>query len=135
MHGKAGSADTTAASNWMETVWPKLWEESEAENIYNSDETALYYRALPEHTYIFKSEKEVRGFKKLKERITLLCCASMTGEKVGFLAIGKHKLPHCLKKVKKLIVLSFTWEKISKYSFSNFQRRDWKGLQESSLHS
>lgn len=102
MHGEAGSADMTAASNWMDTVWPKFQEEYEAENIYNADETALYYRALPEHTYIFKSEKEVRGFKKLKERITLLCCVSMTGERKGLLAIGKHKSPHCFKNVKKL---------------------------------
>ena len=71
------------------------------EDIYNADETGFYYRALPEHTYVFKNEN-ARGVKTCKQRITLLFCASMSGEKKEPLAIGTSKTPHCFKKVKKI---------------------------------
>lgn len=73
------------------------------ENIYNADETALYYRALPDHTFVLNKEK-AKGDKACKERVTALCCASMAGEKKGLLVIGKSKNPRCFKGVKKLPV-------------------------------
>ncbi|XP_025417108.1 tigger transposable element-derived protein 6-like [Sipha flava] len=60
-------------------------------------------RTLPEHTYAFKNEK-TRGTKTSKERLTILCCASMDGEKRKLLVIGKSKNPRCFKGVKNLPV-------------------------------
>lgn len=57
-----------------------------------ADETRFYYRALPEHIYIFNNEK-AKGTKTLKDQLTLLCCAGMTGEKKKLLEIGKSKKP------------------------------------------
>jgi len=54
--------------------------------------TGLFYRALPEHTYLFKNEN-AKGCKISKERITILCCASMSGKKQKLLVIGKLKIP------------------------------------------
>lgn len=101
LHGEGASAETEAADNWMKNVWPKLHAEYDAKDIFNADETALYFRALPEHTFIFKKE-HLNGFKKFKERLTLLCCVSMVGEKKGLLAIGKSQKPRCFKNIKKL---------------------------------
>lgn len=72
-------------------------------DVFNADETGLYYRALPEHAYIFTNEK-AKGTKTSKERLTMLCCASITDEKKKLLAIRKHKNPLCFKKVKNLLL-------------------------------
>jgi hypothetical protein len=47
---------------------------------------------MPEHTYLFKNES-AKGFKSLKEQVTVLCCANMKGEKRGLLVTGKSKNP------------------------------------------
>lgn len=104
LHGEQGEADTAAAETWIRDEWPAIISEYEPGDIYNADETGLFYRALPEHTYMFKGEK-VKGSKTCKERITVLCCVSMTGEKKELLVIGKSKNPRCFKGVKQLAVV------------------------------
>lgn len=101
--GEKGEADNVAADSWLKEIWPSLREEYSSSDIFNADETGLYWRALPEHTYVFRSET-VSGVKISKDRITILCCASMTGEKSDLLVIGKSKKPRCFKNVKKLPV-------------------------------
>jgi len=58
---------------------------------------------MPEHTYLFKNES-TKGFKSSKERVTVLCCANMKGEKRDLLVIGKSKNPQCFKGVRSLPV-------------------------------
>ena len=41
------------------------------QNIYNGDETALFYKSLPYRTYYFDADKPV-GSAKYKDRLTLL---------------------------------------------------------------
>lgn len=103
IHGEQKDADKPAAENWLRDEWPKLIASYSPENVYNADETGLYFRALPEHTYLFKNES-LKGHKVSKERVTVLCCVSMSGEKQRLLVIGKSKNPRCFKGVKKLPV-------------------------------
>lgn len=71
------------------------------EQIYNCDETGLNYRMLPAKSLALKSEKSSPGYKKSKERITILACSNATGEhKVKLAIIGKAKKPRCFKHVK-----------------------------------
>jgi hypothetical protein len=49
-------------------------------DIYNADETGLFWKALPVHALASKNEC-VSGGKLSKERVTCLVCASMAGEK------------------------------------------------------
>ena len=58
---------------------------------------------MPEHTYLFKNGS-AKGFKSSKERVTVLCCANMKGEKRDLLVIGKIKNPRCFKGVRSLSV-------------------------------
>lgn len=102
-HGEQGEADHAAARLWIHSDWPSLIAKYSPYYVFNADESGLYFRALPEHTYVFKNEK-TRGTKTSKERITILCCASMDGEKRKLLAIGKSKNPLCFKGVKNLPV-------------------------------
>lgn len=108
-HGESGEADFGSASLWFEKVWPQFMQEYAPENIFNADETGLYYRALPEHTYAFKSEN-ARGVKTVKQRVTLLLCCSMSGEKKNLFCIGSSKKPQCFQNVKKIPV-SYTANK------------------------
>jgi hypothetical protein len=43
---------------------------------------------MPEHTYLLKN-KGAKEFKSLKERVIVLCCANMKGEKRDLLVTGK----------------------------------------------
>lgn len=69
------------------------------DDIYNADETGLYYRATPDGSLCFKHESIV-GSKKAMDIITVLCCvnASRTDKK-KLLVIGKIKKPHCFQKI------------------------------------
>nr|XP_042907519.1 tigger transposable element-derived protein 2-like [Parasteatoda tepidariorum] len=49
-------------------------------------------------------KESTQGCKTSKERLTMLCCASMTGTKEKLLVIGKSKKPRCFKGVKNLPV-------------------------------
>jgi hypothetical protein len=102
-YGEQKDADFSTAENWLKTEWPKFTSEYTPNNVYNADETGLFYRALPEHSYLFKNEN-AKGCKISKERITILCCASMSGKKQKLLVIGKSKNPRCFKSVKCLPV-------------------------------
>ncbi|KAL4121290.1 hypothetical protein QTP88_013834 [Uroleucon formosanum] len=62
-----------------------------------------FHRALPKHTYVLQNDK-AKGTKSCKKRITILCCASMTGEKKKLLVVGKSKQPRCFKGVNALPV-------------------------------
>ena len=71
MHGESADADLKSAEKWLSDVLPNLIQDWSPEDIYNCDETGLFYRALPDGTYALKGEK-VAGGKKCKQRLTVL---------------------------------------------------------------
>ena len=96
LHGEAGS-------EWQNHRLQALLKEFEPEQIFNTDETGLFYRCFPDKTHVFKNEK-CAGGKLSKERLTALVTASINGEKLSPLAIGKSANPRCFKNVKNLPV-------------------------------
>lgn len=93
------------------------------EDIYNADESGLYFRALPDKTLAFKSEKCVGG-KMSKERLTILFCTNMVGEKEKLLVIGKAARPRALKNVP-LNNLPVTWTSNKKAWMTRNIMTDW----------
>jgi hypothetical protein len=82
---------------WHQTVWQNILEEYDTRNIYNADETSLFYKLLPNRTLAFKGQK-CTGGKLSKERLTLLLCANFDGsDKYPLLVIGKSAKPRCFK--------------------------------------
>ena len=72
----------------------------DAENIYNMDETGLFFRLLPRYSLLMPNEDvaTTRGKKKSKDRISLIVCANATGShKIPCALIGKPKEPACVK--------------------------------------
>ena len=71
-------------------------------DVFNVDETGLFWRLLPDKTLAFKHEK-CHGGKKSKERITAMVCTNMDGsEKWPLLVIGKFKNPRCFKRIRQI---------------------------------
>ena len=80
-------------------------------DIYNGDETALFYKSLPHRTYCFDGDKPA-GSAKRKDRLTLLIITNMDGSDHRKLSvIGKAKTPRCLQKKYKMQVkdMSVDW--------------------------
>ena len=76
----------------------------QANNIFNADETGLFFLCLPDKTLAFPSENASQG-KKHEERltVTVLVEANMNGtEKLPLLIIGENSKPRCFNGVKSL---------------------------------
>ncbi len=98
-HGEKGSADVLKAEEWLSNQLPKLLTEYSLEDVYNADETGLYYRATPDGSLAYAHQSLV-GSKKAMDRITVLCCCNATGtDKRPLLVIGKSLQPRCFKNV------------------------------------
>lgn len=68
--------------------------------IYNADESALYWKRLPEKTLVRSQEKTAPGRKISKERVTFLVCCNADGsQKLKLLVVGKVKNPRAFKNV------------------------------------
>ncbi|KFM65526.1 Jerky protein, partial [Stegodyphus mimosarum] len=75
------------------------------EQIYNADETGLLWRCLPTSTLAGGGEKAAKGFKKNKDRLTVLLCANASGNhRVTPFVIGKSAKPRAFKNVTHLPV-------------------------------
>lgn len=48
MHGEKKDADTNAAEHWKNNVLPQILLDYNPDDIYNADETVMYYRAIPD---------------------------------------------------------------------------------------
>ena len=97
--------ETTDA--WVEDVLVPTLENYKPQDVFNVDETGLFWKFLPDKTFTFRGEC-CRGGKKSKERITVMICRNMDGsEKLQPLVIGKYASPRCFKHAKKLPVEYF----------------------------
>ena len=89
---------------WKETVLVPTLSRYSPNDIYNGDETALFYKSLPHRTYCFDGDKPA-GSAKHKDRLTLLIITNMDGSDHRKLSvIGKSKTPRCLQKKYKMQV-------------------------------
>lgn len=101
--GESSAVDSNLCSEWMQGL-EDLTSQYSDKDIFNADETALFYKCLPDKTFEFR-ESDCRGGKKSKDRVTILLCTNMNGtEKLPILLIGKSAKPRCLKNIKSLPV-------------------------------
>ena len=100
---EAGVADETIAK-WKTDVIPEILRHFQPVNIFNFDETGVFWQMLPEETLGFKGS-EYHGTKRPKSRITALVGSNMTGsEKYPLFVIGKYANPRAFKHVTNLPV-------------------------------
>lgn len=97
--GESGAVNLQEANQWKKDL-EEMIQDRDPRNIFNVDETGLFFKCTPDKTLAFKDEK-CHGGKLSKERITLLVGANMDGsQKLPLLMIGKSANPRCFKNVK-----------------------------------
>ena len=102
--GESSSVDDVSLDQWRESVLKRTLAKYQPSDVYNADETGLFWRLLPNKTMDFRGQA-CHGGKAPKDRITVLTCANMDGShKLPLLAIGKFQTPRCFKGVPKLPV-------------------------------
>jgi hypothetical protein len=95
LSGEQQSADFVSANDYKQKL-PQICTNYKPQDIFNADETGLFYRALPEKSLVEKFEK-CKGNKMLKERVSILLCANAKGEKLMPLVINRFFKPRCFK--------------------------------------
>lgn len=72
-----------------------------SEQVYNADESGLYWRLLPDHTLAAGNERSASGRKMMKMRVTFMPCANASGtHKIKLLVVGKSKKPRAFKSLR-----------------------------------
>ena len=101
--GEAASADTVAAS-----LYPKILKDVIESGgylpsqVFNADETDLFWKRMPSRTFISKEEKTAPGFKVAKDRLTLLLCGNAAGDcKNKPLLLHTSENPRAFKRILK----------------------------------
>ncbi|GBN71947.1 hypothetical protein AVEN_230166-1 [Araneus ventricosus] len=89
---ETASVDASSCEEWLSEL-PSLLKDYKADDVFNADETRLFFQCLPNKTSLFKSE-ECHGGKQSKLRVTVLLAANQS---------GKEKLPpRMIRRSKKL---------------------------------
>ena len=99
--GESASISPALTENWFQEALPRLLQRYKSSDIFNVDETGLFYQCLPDKTFTFRGEKASKPVKESKQRLTLLVGSNMDGsEKLDLLIIGKFANPRCFKGVR-----------------------------------
>lgn len=102
--GEAASSRNIDTSTW-DTKLQSILNDYKPCDVFNADETALFYKCLPNKTLTWKGDNNCTGQKAPKDRISLLIGANMDGsEKLPLLAVGRFAKPRCFKNIQTLPV-------------------------------
>lgn len=99
VQGEAASGDEKAASEFPKALAEIIKERGyTAQQVFNVDETGLFWKRMPNRTYIAKEEKSAPGHKASKERLTLLLGGNAAGDfKLKPLLVYQAENPRALK--------------------------------------
>lgn len=100
LHGAGGSVHRAEAAARMTDI-PGLHHDLDPENIFNMNETGLFYRCLPNRSFVPVEQPQAAGgtrAMKAKERVTLLLACNATGSRtVPVAVIGNSVLSLCFR--------------------------------------
>ena len=96
LRGESADLDESAASTFKCRI-PSIIDKYDVKDVFNADETGLFYRALPTRSLIQRGESS-NGGKQSKERLSILLTTSMLGEKLKPLVIGHAAYPRAFRK-------------------------------------
>lgn len=69
------------------------------QQVFNCDETGLFWKKMPRRTYITQEEKALPGHKPMKDKLTLLLCGNASGDfKIKPLLVYHSENPRVFKK-------------------------------------
>ena len=96
--GEDGEVNAETLESRAERL-PEIVKGYELKDIWNADETGLFWRALPDKSLSVKKGRW-KGGKYVKQRITVLLIVNALGEKEPPIIIGRSLTPTCFKNVK-----------------------------------
>lgn len=101
--GESASADHEAARAFPTQLLAHIQEKGyHPDQVFNADETGLFWKKMPARTYISRDAKVASGFKVAKDRLTLLFCGNASGDfKCKPLLVYRAENPRALKNKKK----------------------------------
>jgi hypothetical protein len=127
-HGEAASSDAKAAEAFV-AEFQKLmvYECYLPQQVFNCDETGLFWKKMPKRTYITAEENAMPGHKPMKDRLTLLLCANASGDfKVKPLLVYHSENPRAFKKRKvQKSQLNVMWRSNSKAWITRILFVEW----------
>ncbi|KAJ4447492.1 hypothetical protein ANN_09499 [Periplaneta americana] len=99
--GESLSADASAVEPFKKKLHSIMKEEGLGLNqVYNADETGLYWHSLPDNTQASKSIRNTPGRKISKERVSALLCANADGSHIlKTVIVGKSKQSRAIKNI------------------------------------
>lgn len=99
LSGEKLSADNSQISSFARKVLETKHEMGITdEQIYNADETGLFYKMLFDRTYVELTSDSAPGIKIQKTRVTVMACVNATGtHKLRPMVIGKSARPRCFR--------------------------------------
>ncbi|XP_058445079.1 tigger transposable element-derived protein 1-like [Malaya genurostris] len=81
--GECASADTVAAREYPAKLLAIIKQGAyHPDQVFNADETGLFWKKMPNRTYLAAAERQAPGFKAAKDRVTLLFCSNASGDKI-----------------------------------------------------
>ena len=94
---KGGDVSVKDVDEWKGRL-PSILTGHELEDIYNVDETGLFYWTIPSKSLTVKTVA-CKGGKLAKDRVIFLFCGNVVGNKEPPLMIEKSERPSCFKNV------------------------------------
>lgn len=76
----------------FQATYLKKLKEYHPQAVFNCEETGLFFKCTPTKTLCSGDENQISG-KFSKERVSILFCVSLAGEKLNPVLIGKSKMP------------------------------------------
>ena len=102
--GEEGSVSEEMLRDWTSRQLPDLLGKFSPDDIFNADETGLFWKCLPDKSLSLKGER-CSGGKRSKDGITVLVYANMFGSvNLPLLVIGRFAKPRCFKNARTIPV-------------------------------
>ncbi|XP_064107221.1 tigger transposable element-derived protein 1-like [Macrobrachium nipponense] len=127
-HRKAATTDEKDVEKFVNDFQQFVDENGFMPNqIFNCDETGLFWKKMPKRTFITVEEKKRPGHKPMKDRLTLLMCANASGDlKLKPLLVYHSENPRIFKKHKVIkSKLNVMWKSNAKAWVTMQIFREW----------
>ena len=102
INGESGDVEGPTVDSWLERL-PELVTGYAQNDIWNMDETGLFWKALPDRGCGVKG-KQCREGKKSKQQFTVAFFVTASGKKEKPIVIWKSANPRCLKRFDKAVL-------------------------------
>lgn len=98
LSGESASSEVNKYRQELQMIKDEIGK-FDPDDVYNMDETGLFYKMLPDRTYCLECETNPHGSKQQKDRITVILCCNLSGtHKIPVAVIGSSKKPHCFNR-------------------------------------